>query len=69
MSGGVSSDRWGKEGRSRVAAPIQVLEIEYGNARDFAQDYQANLSNGGAFVATRQTLEPVSYTHLTLPTN
>jgi Tfp pilus assembly protein PilZ len=47
----------GQKGRSRVAAAIQVLEIEYGNARDFTQDYQANLSNGGAFVATRQTLD------------
>ncbi len=35
----------------------QVLEIEYGSARDFAQDFRANLSNGGVFVATEQRIE------------
>jgi Tfp pilus assembly protein PilZ len=40
-----------------VATQVQVLDVEYGSARDFAQDFQANLSNGGVFVATRQTLE------------
>jgi type IV pilus assembly protein PilZ len=37
---------------------MQVLEIEYGSARDFAQDFRANLSNGGVFVATPRRFEP-----------
>ena len=57
MSVDVSGRTGRAEGLSRLAAPVQILEIEYGNARDFAQDYQANLANGGAFVSTRQTLE------------
>ena len=34
---------------------VQVLELEYGTARDFALDYRANLSNGGVFVATQRS--------------
>jgi Tfp pilus assembly protein PilZ len=35
-----------------LSSQTQVLEIEYESARAFAQDYRANLSNGGVFVAT-----------------
>jgi len=38
-----------------VATHKQVLEVEYGSARDFAQDFRANLSSGGVFVATQRT--------------
>jgi Tfp pilus assembly protein PilZ len=40
-----------------VAVQVQVLEIEYGTARDFAEDYRANLSNGGVFVATERSFQ------------
>jgi Tfp pilus assembly protein PilZ len=39
-------------------AKPQVLELEYGDARDFAHDFRANLSNGGVFVATERPFEP-----------
>jgi Tfp pilus assembly protein PilZ len=39
-------------------AKPQVLELEYGDARDFAHDFRANLSNGGVFVATERLFEP-----------
>jgi Tfp pilus assembly protein PilZ len=35
-----------------VATGVQVLEVEYATARAFAQDYRANLANGGVFVPT-----------------
>jgi Tfp pilus assembly protein PilZ len=38
-----------------VATKAQVLEIEYGSARDFSEDYRANLSNGGVFIATERS--------------
>ena len=38
-----------------MASRVEVLEIEYGSARDFALDYRANLSNGGVFVATERS--------------
>jgi len=38
-----------------VATQRQLLELEYGSARDFAQDFRANLSNGGVFVPTQRT--------------
>jgi Tfp pilus assembly protein PilZ len=41
-----------------VAGRVEVLEIEYGSARDFALDYRANLSNGGVFVATQRSFAP-----------
>src|SRR5439155_2520588 len=44
-----------REGRGGVATHKQVLEVEYGSARDFAQDFRANLSSGGVFVATQRT--------------
>ena len=37
---------------------VEVLEIEYDSARDFALDYRANLSSGGVFVPTQQTFAP-----------
>jgi Tfp pilus assembly protein PilZ len=39
-----------------VSSRVEVLEIEYGTARDFALDYRANLSSGGVFVATERNL-------------
>src|SRR6266404_4481101 len=42
-------------GRGGVATQRQLLELEYGSARDFAQDFRANLSNGGVFVPTQRT--------------
>jgi Tfp pilus assembly protein PilZ len=36
---------------------VQVLEVEYPTARAFAQDYRANLSNGGVFVASERHFE------------
>jgi Tfp pilus assembly protein PilZ len=41
-----------------VAGSAQILEIEYGSARELAQDYRANLSNGGVFVATERNFAP-----------
>jgi Tfp pilus assembly protein PilZ len=41
-----------------VSSRVEVLEIEYGSARDFALDYRANLSNGGVFVATQRSFAP-----------
>jgi Tfp pilus assembly protein PilZ len=41
-----------------VASRVEVLEIEYGTARDFSLDYRANLSNGGVFVATERIFAP-----------
>jgi Tfp pilus assembly protein PilZ len=38
-----------------VSTQVQVLEIEYGSAQDFGQDYRANLSNGGVFIATERS--------------
>lgn len=36
----------------------RVLEVEYLDAKSFGQDYRANLSNGGVFVATGERFEP-----------
>jgi Tfp pilus assembly protein PilZ len=41
-----------------VASRVEVLEIEYRSARDFALDYRANLSSGGVFVATERNFAP-----------
>jgi len=41
-----------------VSGRVQVLEIEYGSARDFALDYRANLSNGGVFVPSERNFSP-----------
>src|SRR5262245_8974367 len=48
----------GTEGSGSVSSLVEVLEIEYGSARDFALDYRANLSNGGVFVATERSFAP-----------
>jgi len=40
-----------------LASQTQVLDIEYATRRDFANDYRANLSNGGVFVATPRRFE------------
>lgn len=37
-----------------MSSRVEVLEIEYRSARDFALDYRANLSSGGVFVATER---------------
>ena len=37
---------------------VQVLELEYPTARDFALDYRANISSGGVFVATQRSFAP-----------
>ena len=37
-----------------MSSRVEVLEIEYGSARDFAHDYRANLSSGGVFVASQR---------------
>jgi Tfp pilus assembly protein PilZ len=36
---------------------VQVLDVEYATARAFAQDYRANLANGGVFIATELRFE------------
>ena len=41
-----------------MASRVEVLEIEYGTAGDFALDYRANLSSGGVFVATQRNFAP-----------
>src|SRR6185295_2842004 len=48
----------GAEGRGSVTSRVEVLEIEYGTAREFALDYRANLSSGGVFVATQRNFAP-----------
>jgi Tfp pilus assembly protein PilZ len=47
-----------QRGAAALASQTQVLEIEYGSARDFAQDFRANLANGGVFVATQRSFAP-----------
>ena len=46
-----------QRGATALASQTQVLDIEYGSARDFAQDFRANLANGGVFVATQRSFE------------
>src|SRR4029453_14281656 len=60
----IATERWGgmpptaQRGATALASQTQVLEIEYGSARDFAQDFRANLANGGVFVATQRSFGP-----------